>query len=125
VRQDLSQWRALAEAEVLHTIGRLPKPLQEKIRDLPVTYEPHPSGEQERHGVEPDTLGLFVGETWAEAGSTTMPLPGQVILFLDNLRAYARNDEASFRAEIRTTYLHELGHYLGLGEDELNTRGLE
>jgi predicted Zn-dependent protease with MMP-like domain len=30
-----------------------------------------------------------------------------------------------FRNEIRITYLHELGHYLGLDEDDLFERGLE
>jgi len=25
---------------------------------------------------------------------------------------------------VRTTYLHELGHYLGLGEEDLDDRGL-
>ncbi len=34
-------------------------------------------------------------------------------------------DEQVYRAEVRTTYLHELGHYLGLDEDELTQRGLE
>ena len=26
--------------------------------------------------------------------------------------------------EVRITYIHEFGHYLGLGESELETRGL-
>jgi predicted Zn-dependent protease with MMP-like domain len=34
-------------------------------------------------------------------------------------------DEGYFRDEVRTTFLHELGHYLGLDEDELAVRGLE
>jgi hypothetical protein len=34
-------------------------------------------------------------------------------------------DEEIFREEVHTTYLHELGHYLGLDEDDLFDRGLE
>ena len=30
-----------------------------------------------------------------------------------------------FREEVRLTYLHELGHYLGWDEDELTARGLD
>jgi predicted Zn-dependent protease with MMP-like domain len=30
-----------------------------------------------------------------------------------------------FRDEVRLTYLHELGHYLGWDEDELAARGLD
>ena len=29
----------------------------------------------------------------------------------------------AFREEVRITYLHELGHYLGLEEDEIEARG--
>ena len=118
-------WRALAQAEVARTVARLPSPLRERAEGLPLTYETTPSPELEEDGVEPDTLGLFVGEPWAEIGSTTVPLPGQIILFLDNLRDYAADEEVVFLEEVRTTYLHELGHYLGLDEDELTARGLE
>jgi predicted Zn-dependent protease with MMP-like domain len=44
---------------------------------------------------------------------------------LENLRDFAEGDEVIFREEVRTTFLHELGHYLGLDEDELTERGLE
>jgi len=125
VKQELSRWQVLAEAEVARTLGRLPAPLREQAQALPVTYEMHPSAELEEDGVEPDTLGLFVGEPWAEAGSTAVPLPAQVILFLENLRDYAAGADDVFREEVRTTYLHELGHYLGLDEGQLTTRGLE
>ena len=33
-------------------------------------------------------------------------------------------DEEEFRFEVRTTLMHELGHYLGLDEEELDERGL-
>jgi len=125
VKQDLSCWQVLAETEVVRTLEGLPAPLREQARALPVTFEPHPSAELERDGVEPDTLGLFVGDPWAEAGSTVAPLPSQIILFVENLRDYTGHDARIFQEEVRTTYLHELGHYLGLDEDELATRGLE
>ncbi len=32
---------------------------------------------------------------------------------------------AAFDQEVRLTYLHELGHYLGLDESDLEKRGLE
>ncbi len=54
-----------------------------------------------------------------------MPLPPQIILFLENLWDLAEADQEIFRDEVHTTYLHELGHYLGLDEDDLFDRGLE
>ena len=38
---------------------------------------------------------------------------------------FAEEDEEFFCDEVHTTYLHELGHYLGLDEDELTERGLD
>ena len=52
-------------------------------------------------------------------------MPPQIILFLQNLWVFVRGDEALFREEVRTTLLHELGHYLGLDEDDLTERGLD
>ena len=52
-------------------------------------------------------------------------MPPQIILFLENLWDFAEGDESVFREEVATTLLHELGHYLGLDEDELTDRGLE
>jgi predicted Zn-dependent protease with MMP-like domain len=52
-------------------------------------------------------------------------MPPQIILFLDNLWDFADRDEGVFRQEVRTTLLHELGHYLGLDEDDLTERGLD
>ena len=53
------------------------------------------------------------------------PLPPGIILFLRNLWDLAEGDEPFYRAEVRTTYLHELGHFLGLDELDLEERGLE
>ncbi len=116
---------ALAEAEVADTLGALPRLLRERAETLPVTYEHEPNPGLLEDGIEPDTLGVFVGESFAEHGLTTEPLPSQIILFLDNLWDFAEGDEEIYRDEIRTTYLHELGHYLGLDEIDLEDRGLE
>jgi len=120
-----TQLVATAEAEVRDTLRTLPGPLRERARALPVTYEHEPNAGLVDDGIEPDTLGLFVGEPFAESGLTTEPLPSQIILFLDNLWDFAEGDEDIYREEIRTTYLHELGHYLGLDEIDLEDRGLE
>ena len=115
----------MAEAEVRDTLRALPRPLRERAQALPVTCEHQPNPWLVDDGIQPDTLGLFVGEPFAESGLTTEPLPSQIILFLDNLWDFAEGDEEIYREEVRTTYLHELGHYLGLDELDLEDRGLE
>jgi len=44
---------------------------------------------------------------------------------LESLWDAAEQDEDTFCEEVRATYLHELGHFLGLDEDDLIDRGLE
>ena len=125
MRFDWEKLHALALAEVKDTLAALPAPLRERAEVLPVTFERRPNAAQRRDGIAPDTLGLFVGSEFAFEGSTASPLPPQIILFLENLWEETEADEEAFREEVRTTYLHELGHYLGLDEDDLFERGLE
>ena len=51
-------------------------------------------------------------------------MPPQILLFVENIWDFAEGDEDVFCEEVRVTYYHELGHYLGLEEDELNLAGL-
>ena len=115
--------QALALTEIEATVAALPKPLRERAETLPVTFERIPNAGLQADGIEADTLGLFTGAELADEGN--VPLPPQIILFLENLWDFAGGDQEIFRDEVQTTYLHELGHYLGLDEDELTGRGLE
>ena len=114
---------AIASKEVGATVSALPKPLRARVEQLPVMFERRPNLELQAEGIEADTMGLFTGAEFAEEGN--VPLPSQVILFLDNLWTFAGGDELVFREEVRITFLHELGHYLGLDEDELTERGVD
>jgi len=125
MRIDWNKLHALALAEVKATLAALPAPLRERAQALPVTFERRPNAAQRRDGIEPDTLGLFVGPEFACEETTASPLPPQIILFIENLWDQAEADDAFFCEEVRTTFLHELGHYLGLDEDDLFDRGLE
>ena len=97
--------------------------MREAAGKLPVTFEPAPNAALQADGIDADTLGLFVGPDFAD--ETAVPMPPQIILFLENILDFAEGEEAIFREEVATTLLHELGHYLGLDEDELTDRGLE
>jgi predicted Zn-dependent protease with MMP-like domain len=114
---------AVASEEVEGTLVALPKPLRERAWKLPVTFERRPNAGLQADGIEVDTLGLFTGPEFADEGN--VPLPPQIILFLENLWDLAGGEEKGFREEVQTTFLHELGHYLGLDEGELTVRGLE
>jgi predicted Zn-dependent protease with MMP-like domain len=115
----------MAEAEVVTLLKSLPTPLRERAEKVPVTYQPCPTRELVKDGIEEDTLGLFVGPEFAGEVENVAPMAAQVFLFIDNLWDQAEGDPEIFKEEVRTTLLHELGHYLGLDEDDLADRGLE
>ena len=115
----------IAEAEINATLRALPSQVKARAERLPITLEPLPNDELLADNVEPDTLGLFVGEAFPDGEGMATPLPPQIILFLENLWDFADADEAIYREEIHITLLHELGHYLGLNELELEDRGLD
>jgi len=123
VDTDWKKLCAIASAEVEKTLAALPMPLREQAEKLPVTFERRPNAELQAEGIEADTLGLFTGPEFAD--EENVPMPPQIILFLENILDVAETDGKLFRDEVRTTFLHELGHYLGLDEDELTERGLE
>jgi predicted Zn-dependent protease with MMP-like domain len=116
---------AAAQDEVTALLRALPGPLRERARALPVTFEPHPSPDLVADGLEPDLLGLFNGEAFPDGVTGGDALPAHITLYLENLWDYARRDAEIFREEVRRTYLHELGHYLGLDEDALADRDLD
>jgi predicted Zn-dependent protease with MMP-like domain len=115
----------LALEEIEATVSELPQPLRERAKLLPVSLERQPNAALRQDGIAADTLGLFVGPEYAQEESCAASLPPQIILFLENLWDLADQDDEAYRDEVRTTYLHELGHYLGLDEDDLFERGLD
>jgi len=123
VKADWNKLQKVALAEIEATLEALPKPLREQARKLPVTFEKAPNSGLQADGIEADTLGLFTGAEFADDGGTI--LPPQIILFLENLWDFAEGDEEVFCDEVHTTFLHELGHFFGLGEDDLTERGLD
>lgn len=122
---DFAQLSVVAHQVVAAVQRRLPPAVRVVAERVPVSYESHPNATLQSEGLEPDILGLFVGhEHQGELGEGA-PLPSQILLFLENIWDYAEGDEATYRDEVRLTYLHELGHYLGWDEDEIAQRGLE
>src|SRR5512141_2901988 len=89
MRSNWQKLQALALEEVEATLADLPAPLRERARALPVTLERLPNAMHRRDGIEPDTLGLFVGPEFAYEETTALPLPPQIILFLENLWDFA------------------------------------
>jgi predicted Zn-dependent protease with MMP-like domain len=114
-----------AGLEVEGILKELPEDLARLAAEIPVTLERAPARDLVEDGIEVDTLGLFVGPSHPEGEVVGAELPAQIILYLENLWAYAGGDPRIYRREVRRTLLHELGHFLGLGEEGLALRNLD
>lgn len=122
---DLAQLTATAQQVVERARRRLPAEVRAAADLVPVCYEPFPSAALQAEGWEPDILGMFIGHEHHAELAEPQPLPPQIVLFLGNIWDYAEGDPEAYRDEVRLTYLHELGHYLGWNEDEVARRGLD
>ncbi len=120
-------WTELSQTaldEVRALIRSLPREIRDRAAALAVLVEQRPRKELVNEGIAADTLGLFEGPSLRDSAADA-GVPPHIILYLANLWDSTRPDEKLYRAEIRTTYLHELGHYLGLEESELEDRALD
>lgn len=93
------------------------------MEGIPIVFQKVPGRQLVSEGLDPDLMGLFVGDDYAAEGAD--PIPPEILLFLVNILDEAEGDMERYREEVRTTLLHELGHYLGLDEEALFDRGLE
>jgi len=112
---------------VEQTLAEMPEKVRHEIEELPVLVQPLPSRDMlvaEDGAVSPDVLGLFVGRPRMERSVSDTPgAPGAIYIFRRNLlRTCADLDE--LKREVRITVQHEVGHLLGLDEDELEEWGL-
>jgi predicted Zn-dependent protease with MMP-like domain len=69
---------------------------------------------------------MFRGAPLGEKGSMDpwSHFPSSIVLYQQNLERAARSRQELID-EIRVTLLHEVGHFLGLDEEQLWERGLD
>ena len=119
------KWHEIADEVASAVIKALPADVRGKLGNVSVTLEDRPSEEEVLDEDEYyELLGLFTGPTFAEELASVDAMPPSIRLFVENIKDIARHDVADFRREVRKTLLHEIGHYLGLEEGELEARGL-
>ena len=115
--------RRIAQDETARLLHELPREIRRQLDEVPIVFDRIPGDDLVGDGLDRDLLGLFVGDDLAHSGSD--PIPREIILFLENILDEAGNDHDRFREEVRKTLLHEIGHYLGLDEQDLFERNLE
>ena len=113
------------EAAVNEARANLPRSIREYIAHVPVLVEDYPPADLIKgENVSPQILGLFMGVPRTEAVVTSQaPDLDRVLLFKKNLEKVCRDLEELIQ-QIQITVRHEIGHYLGLDEDDMDRLGL-
>ncbi|MAE96907.1 MAG: hypothetical protein CL910_19845 [Deltaproteobacteria bacterium] len=113
------------EQVAAEALADLPRSIREYVENVPCLVHDFPSEELVvDENVSPQILGLFIGVPRTEAAATAQARDmDQVILFKKNLEKVCRT-RAELIEQIQITVKHEIGHYLGLDEDDLERLGL-
>ena len=109
---------------VRRVIAELPPDLRTLAERVPVFCEWEMSEHWVEEGVADDSMGLFSGPALNEPTDPDCLESPSITFFLAELWDYCGEDLPTFDEEVRITYIHEFGHYLGLSESELDSRGL-
>jgi predicted Zn-dependent protease with MMP-like domain len=107
-------WEDLAQRQIIEIQGELPESIRVRAMEVPVFFS----------RARGNWLGVFQGYSLM-AGPPALPdeMP-RITLFVDTLAEAASYRRTVFLREVRKTYLHELGHYLGWSEEQIANVGL-
>jgi len=112
---------------VARVIDKLPKEFREQLRNVEIVVEARPSKELLlAEGLDPreDTLyGIYQGVPLPDRSALDPPLlPDKITIFAEPLlEDFPDPDE--LREEIRLTVLHEIAHYFGMEEEDIEDLG--
>ena len=107
---------------VIEAVALIPKRFRREMKNLALVVEDEPSAEllAEMEIEPPDSLyGLYQGtplpeRTWAYGNN----LPDRITIFQRPIEEECDDDD-EVRAVIGETLIHEVGHYFGMSEEEI------
>lgn len=103
-------------------LDELPDEFRGHMENVVVVVEDYPSDDDAESAGIPreELLGLFHGLSRLEQEWPGAPdhLPERIVLYKQNLEAICDTKEELIE-EIRLTVLHEIGHYFGLSDEEI------
>jgi predicted Zn-dependent protease with MMP-like domain len=114
--------RATFERHVSDALATIPKRFRDAMRNIAIVVEDEPTVTllREMEIDPPDTLfGLYQGVPLTERRwDYGNALPDRIVLFQGPHERESR-DEDDLVASIGETLIHEIGHYFGLSEEEI------
>lgn len=122
LRLDRTRFERLVE----EAVASLPRFFQERLENVAIIIQDYPGPEVQGHRergrdcARPrHILGLYYGvprpqrSVWYQP-----PLPDVIYIYQRNIEAICRTEE-EVKAQVRQTVIHEIGHYFGLTDEEL------
>lgn len=114
---------------VRRSLKRIPKEIRDHLKNILITVRKRPSREMlEEIGlspVDPPPLGLYVGSSLMERSELYPPLyPDTIFIFQDPLESMCRSIRELER-QIEITVVHEVAHFIGIGDERLAELGYE
>ena len=107
-------------------LEELPESLAWPLKEVPVFVSPLPSDDlilSTDPPIDPLVMGLFMGRTGGDPESSWPEDQPRIHLFHKNIAKIAGDTEALYD-ELRRTLFHEIGHFFGFDEDQLEEMGL-
>src|SRR5206468_3715234 len=118
----LNEFKAIAR----EAVENLPEVFRECVADIDIRIEPRASDElldELEVPEDEDIYGIYEGPSLTERNANDPPgLPPRITLFYEPLLEDFETKEELIH-EIQTTILHEIGHFFGLEEDDLERLG--
>jgi len=112
---------------VLEALDQLPPKFQDALTNLDIEVRWRPSPEERRQaGIRrgQTLFGLYLGVPLPLRSSAyNLALPDKIVIYQQPHELACQSEEELVR-QVRTTFLHEIGHYLGINEDRLGELGL-
>jgi predicted Zn-dependent protease with MMP-like domain len=116
--------RAEFERVVDEALDSLPPRFAKLIENVVIAVEEEPTDEDlesledDDDDADGELLGIYRGVALSERTHDMPLLPDEIAVFRGPINRVARTRDDAVD-EVRETVIHELGHYFGLGDDEM------
>ncbi|HEY3244268.1 MAG TPA: metallopeptidase family protein [Phycisphaerae bacterium] len=114
------------EALIERAVASIPPEFREYLDNVSIVIEPRPDHRTARRmGIDDprELLGLYHGTPLTERSvEQSGQLPDRISLYQENIERACRSQDEVVE-QVRATILHEIGHFFGLDEDDLDEVG--
>lgn len=108
-------------------VALIPPELLERVHNLDIVIETRPTArERKAAGIGPGRLllGLYHGIPITARGENyNLVLPDKISIYQEPIESVCEDDD-EVREQVRTTVLHEIGHYFGIDDERLHELGM-